>query len=240
MWPTFKVDLFREDGLSKRQASRIAMLQMLEALIWCDILHLQEHPDTPKLYQKDIQGIPGFRNFQYIPEIDTEEWLDFPQSIREGGGDCEDLACMLIAEYHMQGINALPRIRWRRLPTKAEIAAIKNGAVIDPEDYTGSWRFHCLVTVLGRPINTWQDPKSHPYMPARLDPSAIYANPPTVEDPSVVLGMGKYAKYLSGNYDPKAAEEGLLNEARRSYNEGNIRAAKTLILRANTLRDKIE
>jgi hypothetical protein len=211
-------------------------MQMLEALVWAVIVYLEEHPNTPRLYQTHIAGIPGFLNYQYIPEITTEEWLDVPNIIREGGGDCEDLACMLVAQYYVDGIDALPRVRWRQLPTDAEKIRMKRGEHVDP---SGAWRFHCLASVLGRAIRLPRmETLKRELFPSRLDPSSIYANPPEVEDPSALLGMSRYGEFLSGDYDPKKAERGLLNEARRCRDEGNTRAAKTLVLRANQLREE--
>jgi hypothetical protein len=62
---------------------------LLDALVKLDLDWLTHHPETPSIYKSGIR---------YIREEGTEEWLTIPEIMREGGGDCEDLACWRAAE----------------------------------------------------------------------------------------------------------------------------------------------
>jgi hypothetical protein len=124
--PTFIVDQLQDTRTpDARKAMQKTLLWLLEALTRADVLYLETHPGTPGLYDPRILDVPGVRSLQYIPELKTENWLDVPAIMREGGGDCEDLSAFRCAEYRAQGIDANPFIRWRELPD-------------------GNFRFHAL------------------------------------------------------------------------------------------------
>lgn len=99
-----------QPGDEKRFAPIIIALKAL-----CDInvWHLENPgPDGPypKLYESGVfyeQEKPG-----------KEDWLDLPTLLKLGKGDCEDLACVRVAEIRFyEGIAAEPVIRWKWIPS---------------------------------------------------------------------------------------------------------------------------
>jgi hypothetical protein len=96
---TFKTLIFTERW--SRHASEQVLDVLLEALVQVNGLWLRLNPTTPHPYRAGIQ---------YIREDGTEEWLAIPEIIREGGGDCEDLACWLVAHYRASGIDRGARV----------------------------------------------------------------------------------------------------------------------------------
>jgi hypothetical protein len=99
--PTFKCDLFKDYTAESLADSRKCLLTMMEALTQIDQRYLRRHPETPGLYSKDAlawrrAGWDRVNNLKYIPEVNTEEWLDVPNTIREGGGDCFPMSQRII------------------------------------------------------------------------------------------------------------------------------------------------
>lgn len=87
----------------------------LEALCGLDLAYLMRHPRTPPLmaagvrYQREARRASGFGR--------REDWLTIPDVLRQGHGDCEDLACWRAAELRRRGVAAAPmpirtRIGW--------------------------------------------------------------------------------------------------------------------------------
>jgi len=152
--PIFKVGLFRQtSNADELDAAQSALLWLLEALVRVDVLYLKTHPQTPSLYDPNID-LPGVKNLQYLPEVSTEEWLDVGNVLAEGGGDCEDLAAWRAAEYRLQGIDAKPFIRWRTMPD-------------------GSYRYHALVKLPAGARAVWASWYRDPSGDTRVeDPSA--------------------------------------------------------------------
>lgn len=99
----FKVQLFRDDA--DRERSQEALLWMLEALCKVNEGHLADRP-YPPLYESGVR---------YQREEGTEEWLDIPNILAAGWGDCEDLACWRVAELRRQGLRAGPYVRFRQI-----------------------------------------------------------------------------------------------------------------------------
>ena len=121
---TFDVRLDFRNSKS-RDRSRRSLLWMLESLVSINRLWLQNNPGTPLLYKSDViykRELPGM-----------EVWKDIPTILEDGYGDCEDLACWRVAEYHMKGIKARPYITWKR-------------------NSTGGWLYHALVWLPGEKI----------------------------------------------------------------------------------------
>lgn len=83
----------------------------LEALVQSNMVYLRENPQTPSI----LDPVAGIR---YRRERDsqgnpTEIWRDIPRILRDRHGDCEDLACALVAELRVK----------RRLPAKVILKA---------------------------------------------------------------------------------------------------------------------
>lgn len=81
------------------------LLWMLESLVKCNGIYLDSHPKTPLLYRA---GVVYQRE-----RIGEEEWLDIPNVLQQGSGDCEDLAAWRVAELRKQGIAAKCYLKWR-------------------------------------------------------------------------------------------------------------------------------
>jgi hypothetical protein len=109
----FKVDLFARP--EDRERSQRALLWLLESLCKINQDHLRQKPHPP-LYDAGVR---------YIREEGTEEWLDIPHILSDGGGDCEDLVCWRVAEIRQSGAYAGPYVRYRFI--------------------RGSFHYHCLV-----------------------------------------------------------------------------------------------
>jgi hypothetical protein len=100
----FKLCLFeRPDDRSRSQK---AVLWLMEALVQINLTWLQKHPETPSIYDSGVI-------YKLIPGV-IDYWMDIPTIVRDGGGDCEDLACWRVAELRNIGVNARPYIRWKK------------------------------------------------------------------------------------------------------------------------------
>jgi hypothetical protein len=100
----FKLSLFESPG--DRVRSQRAILWLMEALTQINISWLKQHPETPTIYDSGVV-------YKFVPgEIDY--WMDIPSIVRDGGADCEDLACWRVAELRHAGVNARPYIRWKK------------------------------------------------------------------------------------------------------------------------------
>ena len=98
---TMQLDAF--NGTRDREESIEDLSAMLDCLIRIDENFLRRRPDVPLLYQSGVR-------YQEEP-LGAEFWRDIPTTLRYGEGDCEDLACWLIAEKRTRfGIPARPLI----------------------------------------------------------------------------------------------------------------------------------
>jgi hypothetical protein len=170
----FDVEFFADEA--DRANSQKRVLCLLEALVWCNRLYLQQHPDTPLIYKSGIKyKVPAQFEKEKLPEIDTvgkflkskgagddvmrafkalsdmcgggEHFREIPRIIENGGGDCDNVASWRAAELRELGIDAKPYITWRQRPD-------------------GGYTYHVIVL--------WPDGSS--------------------EDPSLLLGMGGEAR----------------------------------------------
>lgn len=84
----------------------IAMLRgYVIGLALANYEYLKANPHTPSLSSSGVR---------YVPERGTENWLPIPDVLRQGYGDCEDLAAWRVAEYWIRGVrNAKPDVRAR-------------------------------------------------------------------------------------------------------------------------------
>jgi len=103
----FEVTLFRERGDTREhKRSHQALLHLLECLCLINEGLLGQEPSLPRLYESGVK---------YIREAKGQErWLDVLHIIKEGGGDCEDLACWRVAELRHQGVRAKPFAKWAK------------------------------------------------------------------------------------------------------------------------------
>lgn len=97
-----RVTLFQ--GEADRERSERAMHFILHALVCIDIEYLKTYR-CPPLYKSGVV---------YDNEhAGKKEWYDVGKCIEMGMGDCKDLACWLVAEHRLRGINSRPFIRYR-------------------------------------------------------------------------------------------------------------------------------
>lgn len=80
------------------------LLWLLEALIKCNLIYLEGHPDTPLLYDSGVRYHREPRG--------QEEWQDIPLCLQLKNGDCEDLASWRAAELRHQGTYAKAHLKW--------------------------------------------------------------------------------------------------------------------------------
>lgn len=74
----------------ERQRLALAHDALLAGLTEVNCLWLEEHPETPWLYESGVV---------YEPEAPgVELWADIPRALELGAVDCEDLACWRAAE----------------------------------------------------------------------------------------------------------------------------------------------
>jgi hypothetical protein len=165
----FDLSLFVDE--SDRKNSQKRVLWMLDALVKCNRIYLQNNPDTPLIYhsgikykvpsQFDASGTEIAIVREFVERIGTvpdkvraaldvlesmtagERFRDIPRIIANGGGDCDNVAAWRCAELNELGIAAQPYITWRKRPD-------------------GGTTYHVIVR--------WPDGSS--------------------EDPSLLLGMG--------------------------------------------------
>lgn len=93
---SFLLDLFKSKA--QEAESHEALKVLLQAVTINDVLYLQTHPNTPKLYDSGVfyREEPG----------GCEDWQDIPTSLRRGRCDCDDVACWRAAELIVQGVPA--------------------------------------------------------------------------------------------------------------------------------------
>ncbi len=187
----FDLSLFYDEA--DRANSQKRVLWMLDALVKCNRLYLERHPDTPLIYHSGIQyKVPSqfdtsdtevglVRRFVEksgtVPSdvraaLDTlesmgggERFRDIPRIIENGGGDCDNVAAWRVAELNELGIAAQPYITSRQ---RAD----------------GGTTYHVIVL--------WPDGSA--------------------EDPSLLLGMGG-----EGRAAERAAEVRKLSERSRDF-----------------------
>ncbi len=119
--------------------SRFAPLViLLEALVQINEFHLLRGDESgrpyPKLYKSGIyyrEEKPGY-----------EDWPDVPTLLRQGWGDCEDLAAYRAAELRVMGIQAQAVIKWKWIPRDRMVEA---GYPTNSLPRDGIWLVHCLV-----------------------------------------------------------------------------------------------
>lgn len=107
----FSVRLFRSEA--ERAHSERCLRILLTALAACNVSYLLgARGRTPPLYEAGVR----YRAEPYP----RENWLTIPELYEQGFGDCEDLACARVAELNVQGIEARPTFRFRRLNERGE------------------------------------------------------------------------------------------------------------------------
>jgi hypothetical protein len=131
----FKVEIVLHafKGEDSRVRSEQALRVLLDALFTIDRQWLRSNPNAPRIYSSGV--------FYRAEPIGEERWRDIPSVLREGWGDCEDLACWRAAELvEREGIAARPSYRWRRRPGISIyhiVVRLPNGRIEDPSRKLG-------------------------------------------------------------------------------------------------------
>lgn len=125
------------NGAADRQHSHEVLAIMLGALFRVDCSYLIHHPETPPLYSAGVR-------YRREP-LGQERWEDVRQVLKQGHGDCEDLACWRAAELAVRGVPAWPAFRWRKVQTREGkpvtvyhiVVAFPDGRIEDPSRVLG-------------------------------------------------------------------------------------------------------
>jgi hypothetical protein len=96
---TFDVSYFFRPEASKVEKA-LALRSLLDCLINLNLSFLQYH-SAPTLYRSGVR----YQRDQI--------WNPIPSLYAQQTGDCKSLACALIAEYRMHGIDAQPAFRFQ-------------------------------------------------------------------------------------------------------------------------------
>lgn len=105
-------------------ASRATLTAALEGLVAVNVIYLERHPRTPKLYASGVR----YRREPRGQEI----WLTIPQVLRAGFADCEDLAAFRAAECIVAGIPARAEVIRTGPRTFHAIVRLPGGQTLDP------------------------------------------------------------------------------------------------------------
>jgi hypothetical protein len=119
-------------GLLTTGNGKLPLLRpLLFALVEVNLWHLN-HGNFPPLYSSGVV---------YQPEPPGEEdWKDLVGCLRDGWGDCEDLACWRVAEYRKRGIHAVPEMYDRQIDCIRLIhvlCRLPDGRLEDPSKQLG-------------------------------------------------------------------------------------------------------
>lgn len=101
---SFHVDLQRNRPLAQKQ-----ILLLLEGLINMHRAWLHANPGAPSLYESGVR---------YIGQEGAEDWYDYGEMLRRGGGDCKILGAARIAELRERNRlgwqQVRPYLKWKR------------------------------------------------------------------------------------------------------------------------------
>lgn len=128
----FDAQLFQNE--KDRRRSEIVLKTLLNALVDSNVEYLVKYPTTLPLYKARVR---------YKREDGTEVWKSIPAIIKDGHGDCEDLASWRVAELRVKGIAADTGILHQRKGNFSLyhiIVVYPDGKVEDPSKKLGMGR----------------------------------------------------------------------------------------------------
>lgn len=106
---TFVVGLFK--GPEDQAISHKVLQILLDALYESNVAYLKANPNTPGIYDSGVGKKPRI-HYEMEPR-GQEDWKDIPTCLKDGFGDCEDLACWRAAELTVRHrIKARPAFKW--------------------------------------------------------------------------------------------------------------------------------
>lgn len=99
-----QLDQFQPIAGNNYRWSEMLIHQLLDVMVFANAVLLRCHPEIPSIYELGRQGIiryqrepPGLELFNGILQV-----------IRDGGGDCDDLASARVAELQVRGSKYYP------------------------------------------------------------------------------------------------------------------------------------
>ena len=128
---SFRLRLFGSEA--ERESSERVLGVLLRALAAANVEYLRHHPATPRLYRAGVR---------YRAErVPREFWKGVVETLEDGHGDCEDLACWRVAELIVRdGVAAEPVFRFRRIGRLSVyhiLVRLPDGRVEDPSALLG-------------------------------------------------------------------------------------------------------
>lgn len=113
-------------GFANRELSRFyPLLLCLEALTGINEWHLKQDRYAP-LYQSGV--------FYQEEPPGEEEWLDIPTLYKQGFGDCEDIACALVAEHRHNSIAANPCFSFKDFDIGGKVVTLVHILCLMPDN----------------------------------------------------------------------------------------------------------
>jgi len=206
----FRCQMFRGDW--DQIWSQMRMLWMMEALVRVNQTHLRQFEEFKRRGLVPHNYPPVYLSgLHYETEKGTEIWPDIPsllmgtmgRGLYSGNwGDCEDLACYRVAELRELPWHYERQAPWN--PSKTECAdprfpqgEAERAASADRKPWPG-WK-RVKGGVRAKPFAKWRIGPSGNFHYHAL----VYLPDGRLEDPSLVLGMGKEREFSETNMAEK-------------------------------------
>lgn len=115
---------------------------MLQNMAW-----IKHYPQTPRLYRSGVIYKPEVHREDLGGSVVEygEDWKTIPWVLYDGYGDCEDLGAWRAAELRVQGVNARPDVKIRKLPNGHWRAHVRvkypDGHIEDPSAKLGMYAY---------------------------------------------------------------------------------------------------
>lgn len=121
-----------EGGMTAKEAAPV-IGRILHGIVIANVAYLRRNPHIPHPYKAGIR-------YQREPR-GQEHWKGIAQTLRDGHGDCEDLASYLAAWYRARGQKAQIHIVWKRSRRGGRLFHIQvrgpSGRIEDPSRVLG-------------------------------------------------------------------------------------------------------
>jgi hypothetical protein len=111
--PTFAVDAIGRDEPEALDIGLFAMGRLLWALVEINCEYIRRNPSVPWLYESGV----AYDRLSPPPgsACGDDDWQDIATTYDKNKGDCEDLACIRVAELRTRvKIDARPRVDLRK------------------------------------------------------------------------------------------------------------------------------
>ncbi len=134
-----------EFNANNREIANQYLRVLLDSLVSIAVIYFRTHPAAPRLYGGKFRYIredPTSRDDQIGPE----DWQSPAETIKRGGGDCEDLAAYRVGELIVfEKIPAFAQFFWKDRPDNGSTYHIvvqhkASGKIEDPSKQLGMGR----------------------------------------------------------------------------------------------------